>query len=236
MSVWDWMRECKRLWILIVVGIILTASLAIYSARTVTTVYWTQQTLVFLAPNDPVRPNALESTTESLIATAGLVERTANANKPETLSSSADIRMIDEGIYTGWTVRLPNSGGQWATNFDRPELILEAAGADPQAVLDTLKTARGLVQSSLDSIQEQARVGPENFIRIEPNPAEPAIALVSGNHTRAALVVTLIGAILTLSLVGLLTLRRHRANISVTEGVSVQCARSSSSTAHAPRL
>lgn len=173
-------------------------------------VYWTSQSVVFLAPSDPVRPNALEGTTESLISTAGVVATAVNQGRPTTLTSSASVNMLDIGDFDGWTVRLPNSGGQWATNFDQPLLEVEAAGATPDQVMDNLAEAMQRIRTELQSIQARAGVDARFGVILETSPRQANIVEVVGHRDRAGLTISTVGVTMTGALILSLEGRRRR--------------------------
>jgi len=208
--VWDWLGACRRRWWILLICLALTFVTAYAAARLNTSVYWTQQSVVFLAPADPVRPNALESTSESLIATAGVVERSVNQGRPESLTSSSSVSMLDVGDYDGWSVRLPNAGGQWASNFDQPLLEVQAAGSTPESVSNHLSDALIRIRSALAEFQRTAGVAPVNDIRLELSPSDANVIRVSGYRSRSALGIAALGVLLTISLFVVLEARSMR--------------------------
>ena len=62
-----------------------------------------------------------------MIATAGLV---GHLVQPKESSSGAGTQttLIAQGVTKGHQIRLPNSGGQWDPNFDKPYLDVQVVG------------------------------------------------------------------------------------------------------------
>ncbi|KHL01229.1 hypothetical protein LK10_17620 [Sinomonas humi] len=64
-------------------------------------------------------------------------------------SASFGGTLAGAGVRNGYTVVLPNSGGQWSQTYDQPELAVEAVAASPDR-------ARSEVQSLLQQIDSFA--------------------------------------------------------------------------------
>ena len=133
MTVGDVLAACVRRWPVTLFGLALVGVVLTFLLRA-TGVYWTQADVVFLSPASDRFPNALRTTSQSLIAMAGVTEREVNRQSPApaTAAASASVTIVDEGVRDGARIRLPNSGGQLANNFDRPVLDVQAVGPTPE--------------------------------------------------------------------------------------------------------
>jgi hypothetical protein len=117
----DVMRMLLRRWYVVGAGIAITLAVmvsvyqrpGVFSART---------DVVFLAPESSVNPNKLAVTSNTLIATAGVVEEKINRGHNPILPVSPDVPLVAQGVTDGWQVFVPNYGGQWAVNYERASI------------------------------------------------------------------------------------------------------------------
>src|SRR6476646_8847765 len=116
MTLRDVWRGCARRWYVLALGLLLTIG-AVGYVNVAPGVYWSEARVVLLGPPSPARPNKLDSSSGSLIATAGVVEREMSSTRKSIPAISNDVTLVDQGVYDGEQVRMPNYGGQWATNF-----------------------------------------------------------------------------------------------------------------------
>ncbi len=200
MTAVDVLGAIRRRWYVAVVGllVVLAAGGASLSAPGV---WWTQVDVVFLAPTSARYPNSLEVTSASLISTAGVVERRMNAGRVPTALSSSSVSLVGEGIRDGYSVRLPNAGGQWAENFSRPVLDVQVIGASRDAVAARLDFLLAKIQSTLDELQVAGGADKFNRIITESAPPMPVQAFVSPRNKRAAAGIGVLGSLITLAAV-----------------------------------
>ena len=140
MTVGDALGALRRRWPVLLLGLLLTLLACLAVSRT-PGVYWSVARVNFLAPESAIRPNQLAPDDDSTIAFAGIIQTEINGGVPPRGAVSPDVTLVDEGIYDGWSVRLPDTGGQWATNFADPCLLVQASGP-----------SQGLVQSRMDDL------------------------------------------------------------------------------------
>jgi hypothetical protein len=213
------MGACRRRWPVLAVGLALTG-LSMMSVSSLPGVYWSQVQVVFLAPTSTLNPNTLTTESDSLVATAGLVEREVNLGHPSTATTSASVNLVDEGVRSGVLIRLPNGGGQWAYSFSSPVLDVQAAGGTPQEVRSLLDDAVYRISADLDRRQNESSVLVQNRIRLTVSPAEADIYYRSGDPKRAAAAVVLLGTGFTLAAITvtdrIMTNRRARRNVVTT--------------------
>lgn len=186
----------RRQWYVIVVGLALTAG-AIFSLSVRPGVYFTQADVLFLAPKSAKYPNPIESGSESLIATAGLVARIANGVQSEPATASSGVTLMGEGVIQGTSIRLPNSGGQWANNFDRPVLDVQVVGPSEAWVRATLRQKIDLINETLHNLQAPDGTARENFITTSAAPQKSTVSYTRGETKRALAALTLLGITLT---------------------------------------
>jgi len=212
MTVWGLLGACRRAWLLVVIGLALTAGVVFAVARD-PGVYWAQTNVTFLQPPSTRYPNPLSAGSGSLIATAGLVEREVNNGTAAMATVSASITLVDEGVLDGTMIQLPNSGGQWAYNFARPVLDVQAVASTPNTVRQRMAKLQSSIQTTLDRLQDEAGVDTFDRITLQPSPIEINIRYSRGDPHRAAAVSTLLGVGLTIAAVVVVE-RRRRAHRS----------------------
>lgn len=185
-----------RRWYVTLAGVSLMIG-AIFALSTNPGVYSTQADVLFLAPKSAQFPNPIEATSESLIATAGLVAHMANGVKAESPTASSGVTLTGEGIRKGYSIRLPNSGGQWASNFDRPVLVVQVAGPTEAWVRSTLATQIDKINNSLYALQKADRIPTRNLITTSSTPRLAKVEYSKGDPKRAVAALILLGSALT---------------------------------------
>jgi hypothetical protein len=163
-------------------------------------VYWSEVRVLFLAPRSAINPNALMTSSDSLISTAGVVGKMVDPNVESVVSDS--VTLTGEGTRRGFSVRLPNSGGQWATNFDQPALDVQAVGSTAVEVTSTMRSVLRWIRSALRDIQRHARVSRPNLISLGESPPTVPVYFQRGSRVRALAVTLLLGTGLTVVIAG----------------------------------
>ena len=127
-------------------------------------VYWAQTDLVFLAPTTPEFPNSLNTSSESVIMTAGVVKDAVDLGDKLEATSSATITLVDNGVRDGSLVRLPNLGGQWANNYAHAVLDIQAVAGTPAEVERRMAAIQRAIETDLQRRQDDAGVYEEDRI------------------------------------------------------------------------
>jgi hypothetical protein len=190
-------RRCMRRWYVLLLGVLLTAAAAA-SVSLLPGVYWARTQVLLLGPPSETRPNKLDSNSAGLIATAGLVERELNAGRQRIPATSIDVTLVDQGVYDGEQVRLPNNGGQWATNFDQPVLDIQASGPSSAIVQERIDKMVKQTDQILQRRQNEAGVGQANRITVALSPPVVETHYAQGDRQRAAFLTITLGLSLTL--------------------------------------
>jgi hypothetical protein len=198
-----------RVWIVAVIGVVATAGLVYQTARA-PGVYFGSADVVLVLPPSPRTPNALGLSPVSLIATAGVLQREVSGGPDAAHVVSGEVTIVDEGEMNGVSVTLPNSGGQWANNFERASLHVQAADRDQAVALDRLRSTVAAIQSTLAAREDAANVLPERRIRTEISPTQLSVALLSGERKRAMAASAALGLGITFALMVLVDARRFR--------------------------
>lgn len=191
MTTCDVLRALARRRFVVLAGMLATACALVLVAGH-PGVYWGQANVVFLAPSTTQYPNALQSTTAGLISTAGYVEQLVNAgvDKPAT---AAEVTLLGQGVRDGYSVALPDVGGQWSHNFDRAVLNVQVTGPSEAVVRERLDRLIEEIQSTTRDIQARDQVIATNTIRTDVSPATPRISYATGSRPRALAGTLLLG-------------------------------------------
>lgn len=184
-----------RRWYFLLLGLLITF-LAIGYFAVPQGVYSTQVDVVFLPPNEGVRGNPLEGRSDSLIYFAAIVEREVNDGANLT-RPSASATLYGSGIQSGYLISLPNTGGQWRTNFGRPVLSVEVVNPNETTVAKVLAEQLAKIEDTVTKVQAEQGVTSENRIQTGLAPSVPVISYVGGSRMRAALGIAAIGTALS---------------------------------------
>lgn len=209
MTFWDLSRALHRYWIIVLVGALLTAG-AGFMAISDRGVYFSRTQLAFLAPTSTLYPNALRTQSEDIIDTAGVAAKRVSGPGRVTKFASPDVTLVGLGVRDGWSLRLPDSGGQWATNFTSQILILDVVARTPEIVKSRQADVTERVQRALFQMQRNANVAPVNDITVISVPESPVVYRVGGSRPRALVMTALLGLGGTITIVLFTDGRRKR--------------------------
>ena len=209
MTVWDLIRSLIRRWPIVLVGALCTGAFG-YLAVDDRDVYWTRTEVVFLASSSLQYPNSLKTMSGDLIMTAGLVAKRVTGPGHITKYASPDANLVGIGIRDGWSIRLPDTGGQWAENFASQVLAVEVVGPDRETVQAKQQELINRIEDELDALQRGAGVDPRNDITATVMPETAVIHQIGGSEFRTLVMIGTLGAGATLGLVFFLEHRARR--------------------------
>lgn len=172
-------------------------------------VYATQVDVIFLTPLDRTNQNVLVGDLVSLINFAAIVEREMNAGEAAPRMSSPTATLYGRGVREGYSVELPNTGGQWGNNFSRPVLNVQVVGPSPAEVTSTFEEVVRQIEQVAAARERAAGAPPTTWVSLRLSPAKPVIGYVPGGGKRAALALGALGAAGTV--IGAVHLDRWRA-------------------------
>jgi hypothetical protein len=184
----------------VLVGVLCTG-LALFAGLSDKGVYYTRTQIVFLAPSSSYYPNTLATQSEDIIDTAGAVAKRVTGPGPVTKYASADVTLIGIGIRNGWSLVVPDTGGQWGTNFESQILNLEIVAPDRATVLQRQTTLLRRVQEELTKLQSERHVAPINEITLTTAPRSTVIYHVGGSKPRMLGMTALLGAGITAAVI-----------------------------------
>ena len=201
------LTSCLHAWYVLLLGVVLTlgAAAAVWASPGV---YYGQVDVVFLRPVNEFVPNSLSVTSSSVIATAGVVQREVSGGRAASRVVSEGVTVVGEGITSGERITLPNSGGQWANNFDRALLDVQVVDRSEQEARERLDAAVAAISQSLERRQRAAGADRSTWIRTRLSPAQPTVHYMDHERRRGVAMTVLLGVGATLSAVVLWEGRR----------------------------
>jgi hypothetical protein len=155
-------------------------------------VYWSS---VSITLRPPALAHQVVPESSAPIPLAAVVERLVRAEHGGPPAVSPNLSIVDRGIYDGWTVELPDYGGQWAVNVTSPTLIIQASGSNPRIVVDRISKATARVDQLLDHLQSERGVSAENRVRAERLQPTIDVNYAVGSTTRAMISVAALGGL-----------------------------------------
>lgn len=187
------LRSMLRRWYVMVVALACVAGAILLIAR-VDGVYSVRVNLVFLPPPAVTSDeNTLRWSSESLIHFAAVVERSYNGNAPHPQFASVDAPIYGSGQTSGVKVFLPNTGGQWTSDFRDATLVVEAVDPDQERVTERLDSTVAEVQALAAELQRAEGVDDDQLISVLISDETSGVRFVQGSTVRAAGGIAILG-------------------------------------------
>jgi hypothetical protein len=201
-------RQARR-WAALVValGLLLTVAIS-YRVVHKPGVYWAQADVVFLAPVSSLNPNTLVTNSDGVIALAGVVGKIVDPDATAARVVSPTVGLVNQGIRHGWSVTLPNDGGQWADNFDKPLLDVQAVGSTAPEVSGTVNRLISRINVTLSGLQ--AQVPQVDRVTTQLSPGQVQVGYDPGRRLRALAASLAVGVAATAVAAGYLRRRIAR--------------------------
>lgn len=192
MTVWDVFGLWRRQWpvVLVCLGIIVAG---VWSIRQAPVVYWAS-TSVVLRP--PYLRDHLAPLGRNAIPFAGVVEQRLNAGLDGPPAVSPDVSIVDRGLYDGWVANVPNYGGQWANDFTRPMIVVQASGPNPQIVRQRIADVTARIRTIVADLQDEQDVPATARVDLLLLPPTTVVTASGGPTPRAYLAAGAVGALL----------------------------------------
>lgn len=208
MALWELLRALRRHPVVVAVGLLATL-VALLGVRGHQGVYETRMGMVLAPVGTGLKSNPYYGRDYSLIASAGVLANVVNQSLGRARTSTT-VSLSGKGVKDGYAVDLPNKGGQFVFDFDRPILDIQAVGPTPERVQQNLDEAVRVIESALARLQDEAAVPTDIRIVLHPEPAQPVVFYGRGQPARSLLATLVLGLALTLSAVLVIDDRRSR--------------------------
>lgn len=204
-------RRARR-WaaLLVAVGLLITLGFG-YRVAHKPGVYWAQVDVLFLPPPSGLYPNTLLNNPGGIITLAGVVGKMVDADSTSARVVSPTVRLANQGIRHGDSVTLPNDGGQWANNFDKALLDVQAVGSNAAEVNERVSTLVQQISVALRTLQDRGHVPSVDRASTRLSPSEVQVFYDAGRRTRALATTLALGVALSLVAAGYVRRRLVRA-------------------------
>ncbi|MBB5743380.1 uncharacterized protein involved in exopolysaccharide biosynthesis [Microbacterium ginsengiterrae] len=206
-----------RQWLVLVVGTALTVAGAVAAVQ-MTGVFTARTTITLLPPPGwAIGGNTLTDSAATMVGFAKLIEQTVNDSQDGQLFAAPDTPLYGAGVRQGELVYVPNAGGQWAPNFNRPFLYIDVVGPTPEYVESRVEALTEEVADAVDERQDEFGVAEDQRVTWDATPATPEVSYVGPNRLRMLGGIALLGAGVTAGAAfGVDLLRKRRADARAT--------------------
>jgi hypothetical protein len=153
--------------------------------------YYSDVHILFYAPQNSYTP--LLSTNYQAIALAGVVQLAVTGTQSGAHTSSATVTLQGEGVYDGYSVLLPNSGGQWSNDFVNPELDVQVTGHNPELVRQRMTSIISRISTEARTRQQALGTASKYMINTTLSPSVIDVYEGKGSHVRALATVFILG-------------------------------------------
>ena len=230
MTVLDLLGVMARRWYIVVLGLLVVVAVG-WSLERTPGVYWARADVLFLADESNAGGNPLQNQTDSVIHFASVVQQSIGRDSVQLKLSSPNATLAGSGIREGYVARLSDSGGQWASSFNRAVIEVEVVDSSPDEVRRVLDEVLVRISDDTENVQREAGVDPAAFITVDTAEDDVSIGYMGstrGSRIRGLATVALVGGTLTLVAAAvfdrawLRRTARRRADESVAPAVSAE--------------
>ena len=196
MTVRELVEALMRRWYVVAVTLLI-AVVETYFLQRGQGVYTTETVVSFLLPNQKTLSPNSGLKDANLIAFAGLVARKVNNGQTPAIYSIYDAPLYGAGVRQGVAVSLPNAGNQFATSYQRAEVVLQIVGPSERWVAQVQSELLSRVVQIANA--QQASVASETArIHASPESSTKKISRVAPSRALAvsASIALLIAALL----------------------------------------
>lgn len=141
--------------------------------------------------------NPLATPNQEAIRFAALVTEYVTNGEEAPRVTNQNLTLADQGMRHDTMISLVNLGGQWANDFSRPFIRVEAVDTSADAAVARLAAGVEQVTQTLERLQDEARVPTATRATTEVVPAAPQVRYQATHRTRAMAVTLLLGLALT---------------------------------------
>jgi hypothetical protein len=162
--------------------------------------YVSEVNVVVHPPLTDTAGNPLATENTDAVRFAGLIAEVATNGEEVPRVTGQDLTLADQGMRHETLISLVNLGGQWANDFSRPFIRVEAVDATPEAVTKRIEDGVAQVNRAMEQLQQGAKVRPAARATTEVVPAAPTVRYEPTHRARAMLATFLLGLVITVQL------------------------------------
>ncbi|MGR0159875.1 hypothetical protein [Paenarthrobacter nitroguajacolicus] len=167
-----------RRWYIVAIG--LTLGLAGLGAiRSAEPVFWTQADVTFLAPEREPAYWISGGSAMTLVEFADMVKRRVNQEAPSVELVLTRGTLYGAGVQQGFSVTLPNNGGQWNKTFSQPVLKVQVVDSSAERVNEVLATVLDRINDATVQLQNEINVKGDR-VATQTTPSTPEVIFGGG--------------------------------------------------------
>lgn len=208
MTLTEWSRLAWRQRWALALGALVTC-LCVFLGFDNDAVYWSHTTVQLVPPTQDVAENVLISSNDGLISLAGVVVLEANRQARTPRLASDGVSIVDAGITEGRLIRLPNAGGQWATNFDQATIDVQVSGPSPASVESETERTLADLDRIMAAIQDRYEIVASQRVSLQAQ-VGPSIRSNGGSRLRYIIATVGLATLVTVALAMALDQRQLR--------------------------
>ncbi|MCW2540864.1 MAG: hypothetical protein JWN95_2589 [Frankiales bacterium] len=177
--------------VVLLAGLVATFAMSYRMAKT-PGVFWTRVQVRFVSPQLD-KSNGLQYVPASMIVVAGAVGKMIDPD-PQPRLATAEATLVGEGVRNGYSVQLPNTGGQWANQFIDPYLDVQVVAPTQDEVNARTSRLVSEINQDLLTLQNGSTVPHRFLITTSLSPPAPLpIYYQKGSAKRAGLITLILG-------------------------------------------
>lgn len=173
-----------RRWYLFL-GALLCMAPVLFAAHGAIGVYYLQADVIFLPPPQSVAGNSLRGEPGQTVYFTAMIDRQLAGEDPETGPATTDAPLYATGIREAHSTFLPNNGGQWQTNFNRPVITVEVVGETSANVEDEFASILQRIEELREQPQADMHIAADSYITTTLSPARPKMQYIGVRSKRA---------------------------------------------------
>jgi len=182
------------------VGVLATGGLTAWAGSPTGSYVGKVQVVVHPPRNPTINPIASSDT--SAVMFASLITQQATRGEVVPRVTNQNLTLADQGMHQDTLISLVNLGGQWANDFSRPFISVEAVDSTAAAVLQRLHEGVAEVTAAMDHLQNGAGVAPAERATLETVPAVFAVQYEGTHRSRAMAMSVVVGLAATAMVCG----------------------------------
>lgn len=172
----------RRWYLALASGLLMVGISAAVLSNTV--VYYARVDVLFLIPGETLQGNQLLGDPGRALYLAAVVEKRFNESDGGSTPQTTVAPLYGTGIRSGHWVHIPNSGGQWESSFNRPQITVEVVAATPDEVLIELDRYSTQVMDLAAAAQEGMGILPGSKITTDLWPPVSEVSEIGGRPSR----------------------------------------------------
>ncbi|MFI2562884.1 hypothetical protein [Paenarthrobacter sp. NPDC018779] len=167
-----------RRWYVVAIGLVLGLA-ALGAIRSSEPVFWTEADVTFLAPEREPAYWISGGSAMTLVDFADMVKRRVNQDSAAVDLVLTSGTLYGAGVQQGYSVTLPNNGGQWNKTFTQPVLKVQVVDSSAEKVNQVLANVLDRINDATVKLQAEAQVKGD-LISTQTTPSKSEVVFGGG--------------------------------------------------------